>query len=65
MVEGILAGLLGLESSLEAVAPALQAQEVQLVLLGGLTTDIEGIGTSNEESWVCFAFDLPGGVESL
>ena len=65
MVEGVLTGLLGLECSLEAVAPTLQAQEVQLVLLGGLAANIEGIGTSDEESGVCFALDFPGGVESL
>lgn len=64
-VESIFASLVSFKSDLEAVLPTLQAQEVQLVLFGGLTSNIKGVGSADEQSGISLALYFPRGMESL
>jgi hypothetical protein len=46
--EGVFSSLFSFEGYLEFVATSLETKEVKLVFFGGLTSNIEGLGSSNE-----------------
>ena len=57
----VLTRVLSQESALELVHTSSEGQEVKLIILVTFSCNVESVGTTNEKSRLCVAFDFPSG----